>query len=400
MRKVLIGVAVLLAAAIAVPFVVPMSSYLPRLAALASAKLGQPVSIEDLKLAILPTPRAVASGLVIGRRQEIRVGEVEIVPELSSLFAERWTIKVVRASRLELKEAALPIAFGISKSDVPDPYEVRRVELREVRLQHPALSLPPVDVQADLGARYRLEHARLEIDGGVLDLALQPGENKATDIRISGTLYGGQVDLRGTLEAGRAWDAAGTLELAGVDLAPLQRIAKKPVRLSGSVDAHMTWSAEAKTADRLLDAAAIDGSFQVHDGAYHGVDLSKAAQITATRASGDATRFDEFKGVLELRGRQMRISKLCVRAPALIAGGNLQIGADQQLSGKLSVAVAKTGGFIGVPVSLSGTVAEPSVKPTTGYTIGAVVGTLILPGIGTGLGASAASAIEGSSTCE
>ena len=96
----------------------------------------------------------------------------------------------------------------------------------------------------------------------------------------------------------------------------------------------------------------------------------------------------------------MRISKLCVRAPALIAGGNLEIAADQKLSGKLSVAVAKTGGFIGVPVSLSGTVADPSVKPTTGYTIGAVVGTLILPGIGTGLGASAASAIEGSSTCD
>ena len=400
MRKALIGLVVLLAVAIAVPFVVPMSSYLPRLAVLASAKLGQPVSIQDLKLAILPTPRALASGLVIGKRQEIRVEEVEIVPELSSLFSERWAIRLLRARKIELKEAALPIAFGISKSDVPDPYEVRRVELREVRLFHPALSLPPLDVQADLGERYRLEHARLEIEGGVLDLALRPGESKATEISVAGTLYGGRVDLRGTLEAGRAWDVAGTLELAGVDLAPLQRIVKKPVRLTGNVDAHMTWSAEARTADRLLDAAAMDGSFQVHDGAYHGVDLSKAAQISAARASGDATRFDEFKGVLELRGRQMRISKLCVRAPALIAGGNLEIAADQKLSGKLSVAVAKTGGFIGVPVSLSGTVADPSVKPTTGYTIGAVVGTLILPGIGTGLGASAASAIEGSSTCD
>jgi hypothetical protein len=89
-----------------------------------------------------------------------------------------------------------------------------------------------------------------------------------------------------------------------------------------------------------------------------------------------------------------------VRSPALIAGGSLEIAEDQKLSGKMSVSVAKTGGFVGVPVSLSGTVADPGIKPTTAYTIGAVVGTLILPGIGTGIGASAASAIEGSAVCK
>jgi hypothetical protein len=57
--------------------------------------------------------------------------------------------------------------------------------------------------------------------------------------------------------------------------------------------------------------------------------------------------------------------------------------------------VAKTGGFVGVPVSLGGTTTEPSVAPSKGYVIGAVIGTMLLPGIGTTLGASAGSRLEG-----
>jgi hypothetical protein len=100
-----------------------------------------------------------------------------------------------------------------------------------------------------------------------------------------------------------------------------------------------------------------------------------------------------------MRGRQVRINELCVRSPNMVAGGSIEIAEDQKLSGALSVSVAGTGGFVGVPVKLSGTVAEPGVSPTTGYTLGAVIGTLILPGIGTGIGASAASALQGVATC-
>jgi hypothetical protein len=59
------------------------------------------------------------------------------------------------------------------------------------------------------------------------------------------------------------------------------------------------------------------------------------------------------------------------------------------------VSVARTGGFVGVPMSLGGTTAEPSLTPSKGYVIGAVIGTMLLPGIGTTLGASAGSRLEG-----
>jgi len=78
-----------------------------------------------------------------------------------------------------------------------------------------------------------------------------------------------------------------------------------------------------------------------------------------------------------------------------VAGGFVEVAPDQALSGRLGVSVARTGGFMGVPVSLSGTAQDPVVRPTRGYTIGAVLGTVILPGVGTALGGSAGSALEG-----
>jgi hypothetical protein len=83
----------------------------------------------------------------------------------------------------------------------------------------------------------------------------------------------------------------------------------------------------------------------------------------------------------------------------VVAGGNVEIAADRALSGKLDVSVAQTGGFLGVPVSLGGTTDEPSVRPSKGYLIGAAIGTVLLPGIGTSIGSSLGGRIEGTSDC-
>jgi len=87
-----------------------------------------------------------------------------------------------------------------------------------------------------------------------------------------------------------------------------------------------------------------------------------------------------------------------VRSLQVVAGGNVEIAPDKKLSGRLEVAVAKTGGFVGIPVALGGTTDEPSVIPSKGYLIGAAIGTVLLPVIGTTIGSSVGSLVEGSSS--
>jgi hypothetical protein len=128
------------------------------------------------------------------------------------------------------------------------------------------------------------------------------------------------------------------------------------------------------------------------------VDLAKVGDLTGKSAASDATPFQELKGKLQLRSQHVKLNELCVRSPKVVAGGKVEIAPDKKLSGRLDVSAAQTGGFVGIPVSLGGTTDEPSVIPSKGYLIGAAIGTVLLPGIGTTIGSSVGSRVEGSSS--
>jgi predicted Zn-dependent protease with MMP-like domain len=397
MRKILVLFVVLVVAAIAVPFFVPMSGFIPQVSALASEKLGHPVTINDLQLRVLPTPRLVAMGVAFGKKRGIRIHELQIVPDLLSFISGPVVISVVRAYSVDVEEIVLPRA---SKAGAKGFIAVREVQLKDVRLLRVPLRLPPINIDARLGQAYRIDSAVLEMDEGAIGVRIAPQGAMATHLSFEGDLYGGRVKGSAKVDWAKQWQVSGALALQSVDLAPLQQVRGKPVKLIGRVNADIVFSAHSKTPDLLLESASFEGPFEIFEGAYNGVDLSKAGDLTASRAAGDVTLFKELRGLLQVEGGNVRISGLCARSPNMVAGGHVEIAEDHRLSGKLSVSVASTGGFFGVPVTLSGTTADPGVSPTAGYTIGAVLGTLILPGIGTGLGASAANALEGTASCK
>jgi hypothetical protein len=417
---------------IAAPFLVPLDRFIPELARLASQKLAQPVSIEELRLHLLPTPRAVARGIVVGKRQEVRVGELEIVPDLLAVLSGEKSIRLLRAEDVQLKEAALAMPAKLPKASGGDEVRVRWVELRKVRLQHSKLRLPEFDVQAELGEGLALEEATVQTRDETLRVTVDPQGNGISKVvleakqwtvpagppvrferlsaegtlkgehlelpKIQGRLYGGKLSGSARADWGRQWQVSGKGSLDGVDVVPLQRVLGQKPQLTGKLKADSTFSARARTPEQLHDALVLDGPFEVVGGAYQGYDLSKLS--FKRLEAGGSTRFDELKGQLQVRGKEIKITELCARSPALVAGGNVNVAPDDKLSGKLDVSISKTGGFVGMPVSLGGTTADPSFAPTKGYVIGAAVGTLLLPGIGTSIGSSVGSRIEGSSSCK
>jgi hypothetical protein len=431
-RRTLVGIAVLAAIAIAVPFVVPVSHFIPELTQIASEKLGQPVTIEDLRLHLLPTPRMVAHRISVGAKQQVMIGELEIEPELMSFLSGPRTLRLIRANRVAIDQEALVIPRGMPKRKAGKPLLVRRVLLTQVRLNHSSLDLPQFDVDVQLGEELRVKHARFETRDGSLTLLFEPKADDTTALTlaaknwtlpagapltfealaaqgilkgeqlevssIEGLLYGGTIAATARADWAKQWQLSGNANLAGVDLVPVQKALGKPARLSGRLKADAAFSSRAKKAGELGEALTVDGPFEVLGGAYQGLDLSKAGDLRGQTAAGDATSFQELKGKLQQRGQLTRISELCVRSPKLVAGGNFEVAADKTLSGKLDVSVAKTGGFVGIPVTLSGTTEQPSVIPSKGYLIGAAIGTVLLPVIGTSIGSSVGSRIEGTNS--
>lgn len=427
-RWLLVAVVLIAGTAVAVPFLVPVATFIPRIAQSASGSLGQPVTIAGLRVHLLPTPRLVAEGIRIGKKGEVVIGELEIVPELLSLLSGKLAIRLLRAEKVELAEAALSIPDRMPKGGEPVP--VRRLVLLDVMLQHSALKLPPFNVDAQMGSGLEVEVARIGTIDGTLQLLVDPDGSGKTSVkleanrwrvplaaaslvfdslkadgiltgkrlelsRIEGRQYGGTLQGSARVDWAKTWQVSGNAVLAGVDLAAAQRALGRDPRLSGKLGANAKFAAAAKSPDQLAGALAVEGPFNVADALYRGVDFTKVGDLTGSMGAGGSTRFDELRGVLQLRGKHMRINNLCAKSSALRAAGFVDIAPDQSLTGRLDISVAKTGGFVGVPVALSGTRQDPVVRPTKGYTIGAVVGSVLLPGVGTALGASAGGAVEG-----
>src|SRR6476661_8578341 len=105
-RSTLGGIALAVAFALAVPFLVPGSYFIPEVTRFASERLAQPVEMEDLTLHLLPTPRVIGHRISVGKRGEILIGELEIVPELHSLIVGPRSLRLVRASRVAFDDTA------------------------------------------------------------------------------------------------------------------------------------------------------------------------------------------------------------------------------------------------------------------------------------------------------
>ncbi|MBV8033304.1 MAG: hypothetical protein JO035_17460 [Betaproteobacteria bacterium] len=429
---ILLTACVLAAVLLVAPFFIPLERFVPRLASLASEKLGQPVSISSLRLQLLPTPRAVAGGIEIGKRKEVAIGELEIVPALAPLFRGDVVVRLVEARDVHLKEAALAIPDKLPKGGGGDGVRVERLRLARVKLEHRSIRMPEFDLEAELAPDLSVELARLQTTDGALQVTLDPqaGGSSAVEIhakqwtlpagppvrfdalsaegslkgeaidlrKIEGRLYGGTLSGTARADWSRLWQVSGNSSVDGVDVVPVQKLLGKKPQISGRLKSHASFSARARTPDALVDALVLDGPFEVLGGAYQGYDLSKIG--LKKLEAGGSTRFDELKGKVAVRGGEIKVTELCVRSPALVAGGNVTVSAEDKLSGKLDLSIAKTAGFVGFPVALGGTTSDPSFMPTKGYLIGAAVGTVLLPGIGTSIGSSVGTRIEGKSDCK
>jgi hypothetical protein len=421
------------AAVIAVPFLVPVSHLIPEITRFASEKLGQPVTMEDLKLHLVPTPRVVGHRITVGRKGQVLIGELEIEPDLASLIFGPRTVRLIRAQRVVIEESALAMPRGMPKGRPGEPVLVRRLQLMTVKLKHSDLDLPPFHVDVRLGEGFRMLDAQLQAYDGSFNLHAQPSGANTTRLhlvakrwtlpagspllfdsltahgilkaqqlelpQIEGELYGGTLSATAKAEWGKELQLSGWARLAGVDLVPLQDAMGKPPKLSGRLNADAQFSTRA-TPSGLSDALVVEGPFEVLGGLYRGVDLSRAGELSGDYAAGEATPFEELKGRLELRGERVKLIPLCMRSPSMVAGGNVEIAPDNTLSGRLDLSVAKTGGIFGVPVTLGGTTDDPTMRPSKGYLIGAAIGTVLMPGIGTSIGSALGSRLEGTSRCK
>ncbi len=102
------------------------------------------------------------------------------------------------------------------------------------------------------------------------------------------------------------------------------------------------------------------GKFVVKKGLISKIDMVETARMSDRQgASGGRTHFDELSGALEVDNNSQHLRQIRISAGIMSANGDVDIGPDKQVSGRMNVSLKVRAERSGVPLAVSGTLAEP-----------------------------------------
>ena len=418
---------------IVMPFFIPMRSYLDEAQRVAGLKIGVPVTIDSGRLLLLPTPRVIVRNISIGRQQEVKLAEVSIIPVLNSLFSATKVIELEVAKPV-IKKAALDILSSYTSKQSEKTGEVaalsvKRVLIDEMQFDWPGMKLPLMHLDVYMNDVNVLQSASLETADGVFKADIKPEREgysiklnaqkwtlpvgmpllvsqAALDMHLKGSrldipsidiaLYDGHLNGNALLTWEKDWRVTGKLAVKNLAVREPSSMVSKTVYLSGKLSGNAVFSSTAREPSALADNLSADFRFDVNNGVLHGLDLVKIASLlTRQGTNGGETQFDEFSGLLNVKGKQYVLHEIKISSGLLAANGQVKVKPNKTLDGVVEVALKKGVSLATIPLQVSGTVDKPMVFPTKAALAGAVAGTALLgPGVGTSLGIKAGGAVD------
>ena len=180
LKRLLIILGVLLAVAVAVPFFIPLSTYIPEIEKLASEKLHEPVTVQSLHLWLLPTPHVALSGIAVGKAKDIKIGKISVSPDLGSLFEPVKVLERIDIDDVTLHQGALSVIPAVIQPGASSQQAVRikQVRLRNLRLELKKQTLGPFNAEADIGSDNNLEAAAITSPDGKLKITVKPEQGQ------------------------------------------------------------------------------------------------------------------------------------------------------------------------------------------------------------------------------
>jgi uncharacterized protein involved in outer membrane biogenesis len=375
-----------------------------RLEQQAGAALGVDVTLGRLDVALWPLPAVAVDRVAVQTRPALTVERIEVRPAWADLLHGKVAPATLIVRRAVLPQPgldALQAALQKKKhgsqeeSDVPWQILPQRTVLdgltwidakgAAITLQAEAVLSPdvwPQQLEAQV-VQGRLQGSRLTLQREASHLAW------GVALQVAGGTVKGRLELQPAKDAEAEWALKGQLQTRDVEVSRLMAPEPTPKSqaaqpLSGRLDASTRLNARTRKPAALLDALQTESTFTVRQAVVHGLDLARAVQ-TVGMSRGGETPLDTLAGQVHTHGKAIELNNLVASSGVLSATGQVTVSPSRALSGRISV---ELGGAVGVPLALGGTVSEPQVTLTRGAMIGAAIGTVLMPGVGTGTGAS------------
>ncbi|MDM0111668.1 AsmA-like C-terminal region-containing protein [Variovorax sp. J22R133] len=267
--------------------------------------------------------------------------------------------------------------------------DVTWVDRRDIELAY--------DGEVDFDADWRPRHARIARAETTPPVQMRAEREGETDrwrvlIDVPGGTWNGDATWETKPDGRMAVHAQ--LEPKGVDVEALATAFKRRSVVAGRLSGKSDVNAEADKLTDLVASLRTRTRFAVKPARLTRFDLAKAVSSAGTSRGGQ-TPLDELTGTVDTQmtdnGVIYRYTDLRARSGVLTATGNVRLF-NRKLDGEAAVDIVD--GVVGVPLKIGGTVEQPELSLTGGALTGAAIGTAVLPGVGTALGARIGQQVE------
>ena len=400
-RRKKIGIALLVAIVAliaAIPYLFPLSSFIPKIEAAISERVHQPVTIGSLRLFLMPLPYLEARKITVGKPALLEVDSLQIHPHVWSLVSSQKRIRSIRLNGVRAKPEVFAAAGGWIQGDGTkhnqggggsgNTVRIDRISLRngEIRFDNWSLSALGAEVLFDAGKLTEVRATQGESlrvaarpqNSGVWKLAISAhdwtvpvglpvtftrleGEAVIDDgvlrtPKLSGNLYGGTLNGGIALSWKPEWSIEGESVIQGVDVEPLAKLINPDLAVSGRLTARPVYKAKSSEAKGLRDALVVESKFSVEKGTLQNIDLVAAASNPFSKSAGKGgkTEFDQLSGQVEMNAEGYEFTDLKLGSGLFKASGDLDISKDHKLDGLIAAEVKGTASLVSIPFDVSG----------------------------------------------
>jgi uncharacterized protein involved in outer membrane biogenesis len=360
-----------------------------------SAHLNQPARLRSVRYVLLPTPRFILQGVMIGNDAGFRTDRVEAHISPLALLArptQFGTIEVQDATVAPAMLATIPSWLAARAS--PD-VRISHLQVTNLRIDAPAAKIAPFDGEVSFGQNGSVEAAVLANDhlkirlspaakGAVLKLdatawtipfgppvqfSYFTAAGRLTDRELAideftGRVAGGYLQANGTLRWPGPLVAHGGFALQNVRLEELLPALTRHVSGKGVLEAQGRYEMQAENAEALLESTRLDAEFRVSRGEIENLDLLRGFHAPGASSSrGGRTPFERLTGTFHLSPKGYQYRQVRLASGPFNAIGAFEVARSGSLSGRVHAELV-----VGTHVAarsafeVGGTVSDPVLR--------------------------------------
>lgn len=365
------------------------------------ARTGQALAVGQLRWRLLPQPSVEVLDVHTRQEQPIRVRRLTLYPQLWPLLHKRLVIDRLEIDGAEASRDALRALRGDSPAE-DGSIELHRLLFSNLSYTSYAGIAVAYEGEVLFGEDRLLTRLEVRRPGAQPPATLEATREGRSD--QGEALYGLRVQAAGGTAHGQARlsrSDAGGMRLRGelkpqdLEVQTLLDTFHRRSFISGRASGHTVLRAEGKTWGELARSLHTRSELTVQGGKILRFDVDKAVKSLGQEPAGQ-TPLDSLSGVVDTQnteqGMKTEFTEVKAVAGSYSASGRATLYRKRLAAeGRLDIA----GGALGVPFSAHGPVNKPEFKIAKGAIAGAAIGTVLLPGIGTAIGAQIGGALSG-----